>query len=204
MTLAGKAHRMDVLASRLPVSFQRWLGVSFLITGVGILALIDAVWLPRMMFLPPDPDSVVETKPLPPASGPKNVVARISPPPPATRPVINNAILSAPDLPPLIFLKNNTKLAPDSQVTLAKVQAFLEENPKVRVVLSGHTDDQGTDYLNNSLSLERAQEAHDWLVFHGIHPSRIHTQGFGSADPLLPSRSPQARARNRRVEITFR
>jgi outer membrane protein OmpA-like peptidoglycan-associated protein len=148
--------------------------------------------------------STIENKAFAPEGAAKHVKATIHSISASQRSNNSPLAFSAPKLPPLIFSKSTTWLSSDSQATLANVRAFLEANPTARVVFSGHTDDQGTDQINNSLSLERAQEAHDWLVFHGIDPSRIHTQGFGSANPLLPNHSQEARARNRRVEITFR
>lgn len=203
MTLAGNAHRLDVLASRLPVAFQRRLGLFCLFIGIGLLAIVDAICLPRLMFHQTE-TIALENKAMKPVVPTKKIMPMVHPIAPLPTQITPSPALAYPDLPPLIFQKNAVQLTEESQSTLTKLRTFLDENPTIRVVLSGHTDDQGTDHLNNSLSLERAQEAHDWLVLHGVDPERIHTQGFGSALPLPEGHSQQARARNRRVEITFR
>ena len=65
----------------------------------------------------------------------------------------------------------------------------------------GHTDNTGTDAINNPLSLNRANAARDYLVAHGVAPSRITTTGMGSAQPVASNATAAGRAENRRVEI---
>ena len=69
------------------------------------------------------------------------------------------------------------------------------------VSVIGHTDNTGTDAINNPLSLNRANAARDYLVAHGVAPSRITTTGMGSAQPVASNATAAGRAENRRVEI---
>lgn len=106
--------------------------------------------------------------------------------------------------PMLLFAPNTAWLSPQSRDTLAEVARQLEQDSDLRVLLTGHTDDAGLAEINHALSLERALRARAWLVTHGARPAQLAVRGFGSAKPLVAGRSVEARAQNRRVEITLR
>jgi outer membrane protein OmpA-like peptidoglycan-associated protein len=72
----------------------------------------------------------------------------------------------------------------------------------VRVV--GHTDNTGSDAINEPLSLRRADTVRLFLEDRGIKTSRIETVGRGSREPLAANDTADNRARNRRVEIFLR
>jgi OOP family OmpA-OmpF porin len=86
---------------------------------------------------------------------------------------------------------------------LGKVAAYLARNPKARVQLSGHTDDQGKNDYNIKLSKNRALSAAGYLISLGISKDRIETFGYGESKPLIPEITDQARRINRRVEVRF-
>jgi outer membrane protein OmpA-like peptidoglycan-associated protein len=109
-----------------------------------------------------------------------------------------------PSLPNLLFANNTAWLSRSSRETLAQVVSRLKAHPESQVVLSGHTDDQGSPELNRALARERALRAAKWLELHGIAADRIVTRGFGSRHPLAEDSSPEGRAHNRRVEIELR
>jgi outer membrane protein OmpA-like peptidoglycan-associated protein len=69
----------------------------------------------------------------------------------------------------------------------------------VRII--GHTDNVGSDALNNTLSVNRAQSARDYLVGRGVSSSRISIDGRGEREPLADNATESGRARNRRIEI---
>ncbi len=62
---------------------------------------------------------------------------------------------------------------------LDKLVKILEENPEMRIQLTGHTDSRGPVWYNNSLSKRRSKVAKDYLVSKGIASSRIETKGMG-------------------------
>lgn len=72
----------------------------------------------------------------------------------------------------------------------------------VKVV--GHTDNTGSDAINEPLSLRRAESVRNYLVDRGIHADRIEVAGRGSREPLVANDNAEDRARNRRVEIFLR
>lgn len=106
--------------------------------------------------------------------------------------------------PHLLFAQNTAALSAESRATLDKLSDYLKQHASAQAVLEGHTDDQGEADVNNWLSRNRALRAQQRLVAQGIDPAQIEIHNFGAARPLLPNRSPDARAKNRRVEITVR
>lgn len=86
---------------------------------------------------------------------------------------------------------------------LDEVVNWLTKNPLIRLILSGHTDDQGTVVYNQTLSKNRAKSVASYLIDHGINPTRIETFGFGKSKPLVQGATEEARETNRRVEIKF-
>lgn len=79
--------------------------------------------------------------------------------------------------------------------------ASLQNNPGTQVTIVGHTDDTGSDTINNPLSVNRAASTRDYLAGKGVPYQRIQIDGRGSYEPEVPNDSPANRARNRRVEI---
>jgi OmpA-OmpF porin, OOP family len=90
----------------------------------------------------------------------------------------------------------------DKSVTeLDKIIRFLKENPKIRVEISGHTDDQGADAYNQQLSQKRAKAVGEYLVKGGVAATRLKEIGYGAKKPLKPNDSDANRQVNRRIEF---
>jgi outer membrane protein OmpA-like peptidoglycan-associated protein len=81
------------------------------------------------------------------------------------------------------------------------VVRFLSENPKIRIEISGHTDNQGNEESNQILSQKRAASVSDYLAQKGVVANRIKTVGFGSKKPLLDNLTEENRKVNRRIEF---
>lgn len=77
----------------------------------------------------------------------------------------------------------------------------LNQNTVTTVTIVGHTDNTGSDSINNPLSIDRADAARDYLVSRGVARNRIMTDGRGSREPVADNGSQQGRDKNRRVEI---
>jgi outer membrane protein OmpA-like peptidoglycan-associated protein len=73
------------------------------------------------------------------------------------------------------------------------------QNSDVRIV--GHTDNTGTDAINNPLSVDRATNTRNYLTSRGVSGARIQVEGQGSYQPIASNSTAEGRARNRRVEI---
>jgi outer membrane protein OmpA-like peptidoglycan-associated protein len=106
--------------------------------------------------------------------------------------------------PRLLFAHNTAWLSPESCETLGTLAVQLKEQATLQAVLEGHTDNLGSREVNHFLSLHRAQRAQKWLVGQGVKPAQVEVRSFGASRPATPGRSAEARAQNRRVEITLR
>jgi outer membrane protein OmpA-like peptidoglycan-associated protein len=77
----------------------------------------------------------------------------------------------------------------------------LAKNTASSITIIGHTDNSGSDVINNRLSLNRAQSVRDYLVNRNVSASRFSIEGRGSREPLSANDTPANKAKNRRVEI---
>lgn len=102
----------------------------------------------------------------------------------------------------IYFDYDRTTLKKESSAELGKVVAFLKENPSVRIEIQGHTDSQGSDQYNLTLSQGRSQSVVDYLVGQGIDRIRLAAKGFGESKPIDSNETEVGRATNRRVEFT--
>jgi outer membrane protein OmpA-like peptidoglycan-associated protein len=92
-------------------------------------------------------------------------------------------------------------IKPKLRPVLDRFAATLAENQATVVTVVGHTDNTGSDAINDPLSRERAVRTRDYLSARGVSPSRFSVEGRGSHEPLVANNSDANRARNRRVEI---
>jgi len=100
------------------------------------------------------------------------------------------------------FESGSAKLTPDSLAILDQVAVSLRDWPNVRVEIGGHTDSNGKESENMSLSQARAESVRDYLVSQGIDDSRLVAKGYGESEPVADNKFPDGRAKNRRVELT--
>ncbi|PLX03754.1 MAG: hypothetical protein C0594_10040 [Marinilabiliales bacterium] len=108
----------------------------------------------------------------------------------------------------MVFTLNNiffefakANLLPESYPELQRVFQLMVDNPTLKVEISGHTDDVGSDETNMALSKARAQSVTDYLVKSGISADRIISKGYGETRPVAFNNSEEGRAMNRRVEF---
>lgn len=99
------------------------------------------------------------------------------------------------------FEFNKATLVKDSEIILRRAYNALLANPTVTVVITGHTDNIGTQETNQKLSLERAQTVRNWLVERGIASNRMRTFGRGQNEPVATNETDEGRAQNRRIEF---
>lgn len=92
-------------------------------------------------------------------------------------------------------------LRPQNRELLSRIAGVLLTSQGYRVQVYGHTDDIGSEEYNRGLSEQRAQAVRDYMVEAGIDRGIISIKGFGKSNPLMPGTTPQARQKNRRVEI---
>lgn len=99
------------------------------------------------------------------------------------------------------FDTNRADIKPNFRPILDKFAASLNENPYTVVTIVGHTDNTGSDSINDPLSMERAARTRDYLVTRGVASGRFTIDGRGSHEPVASNNTASGRAKNRRVEI---
>src|SRR5690606_22490218 len=101
----------------------------------------------------------------------------------------------------LIFTRGNANIDPKSYAELDEVAQMMKENSRIEIQLEGHTDNVGSPKANLKLSEDRVEAVKKYLASQGVSKNRIKTQAFGGTQPLRNEMTPEARAKNRRVEM---
>jgi outer membrane protein OmpA-like peptidoglycan-associated protein len=101
----------------------------------------------------------------------------------------------------VLFATGQATILPGAQAQLNQVADALKTQAEHHFTVEGHTDNQGTDAINNELSNRRANAVRDYLVVRGVAAGAITAQGVGSTRPVADNRTTEGRAMNRRVEI---
>ncbi len=105
------------------------------------------------------------------------------------------------DIENIYFETAKAELKPSSFKSLNALASFLNEYPNVTVEIGGHTDNVGAANINLAISEKRAKSVADYVVSMGIPSSRVVSKGYGLTKPKYPNKTPQGRAKNRRVEF---
>lgn len=101
----------------------------------------------------------------------------------------------------LFFDTDKTIIKNTSVESLEEMYRLLVDNPQIKVMITGHTDNVASDAYNIRLSEGRAKAVYDEMVRRGIDPKRMKWQGKGEREPIDTNKTEEGRAANRRVEF---
>jgi outer membrane protein OmpA-like peptidoglycan-associated protein len=102
----------------------------------------------------------------------------------------------------LYFDFDKANIKPESGPQLAEMAKALKADPKLKVYIVGHTDNQGKLDYNLGLSQRRAEAVAKALsTSHGVAAARLTAKGAGPLAPLASNRDEAGKAKNRRVEM---
>jgi len=104
----------------------------------------------------------------------------------------------------ILFETGKATLKPESMEEIQKVAEYMKKNPSARFEVQGHTDNQGSDKINDPLSQERAEAVVKALESQGVDPFNLRPVGKGSHEPVADNSTDEGRAKNRRVEFIKR
>ena len=158
----------------------------------GVLGVTYAAWppAPPPPVVVPAPEPVVEA-PIAPAPAPP--VSQAPPPPrPAPRSTSDE----------IFFDGTSARLTNIAKAVLDGVALRMKNDLNATAVITGFTDNSGSEQANMDLGNRRAQAAKDYLVTrHGIDPGRISTTSKGAAEPAYDNSTAEGKAKNRRAQI---
>jgi outer membrane protein OmpA-like peptidoglycan-associated protein len=92
-------------------------------------------------------------------------------------------------------------LRTEAREKLAKLSGIILGHPGLNLAVEGHTDNVGSDEVNQKLSEQRAESVRGYLVKQGLADNTVTSRGFGKTTPVADNSSAAGRQQNRRVEI---
>jgi OmpA-OmpF porin, OOP family len=103
----------------------------------------------------------------------------------------------------IFFDTGKATLRDESAPELDRIVGEMNTKPKLVIELGGHTDNVGSNELNNKLSQDRADSVREYMIGKGIEPDRIQSKGYGETKPVATNDTDEGRQQNRRVEFTI-
>ncbi|MEP6993635.1 MAG: OmpA family protein [Acidobacteriota bacterium] len=156
----------------------------------GIVGVTYAAWPPA----PPPPVVVPPAEPMVEERRTTEIVTPAPPPPPRPAP------RSTSD--EILFEGKSARLTNIAKAVLDGVALRMKNDLNATAVVTGYTDNTGTEKANLELGTKRAEAAKGYLVTrHGIDPGRISTASKGAADPAYDNASAEGKIKNRRAQI---
>ena len=101
----------------------------------------------------------------------------------------------------ILFETGKATLKSESMAEIQKVADYMKKNPRARFEVQGHTDNQGSDKVNDPLSQQRAEAVVKALADLGVDDFNLKAVGKGSHEPVADNKTEAGRAKNRRVEF---
>lgn len=99
------------------------------------------------------------------------------------------------------FDVNKATIKPESAGTINYIYKMMKDNPDLRFSIEGHTDSDGDDAFNQTLSEKRAEAVRTELIKLGISADRLTSKGWGESKPMTGNDTSEGKAQNRRVEF---
>jgi len=101
----------------------------------------------------------------------------------------------------VFFDIDSWNILPKSKTELNRLYELMSTYPKLKIEISGHTDDTGSEEHNFSLSANRAKEVCNYIILKGIDASRLSYKGYGASHPIADNKTEEGRQLNRRTEF---
>jgi OmpA-OmpF porin, OOP family len=103
----------------------------------------------------------------------------------------------------ILFDSGKSSFKTQSYTVLQSIASILKEYPNSNFMIEGHTDSDGSNTLNQTLSENRAAAVKNYLIENGISPERLKSTGFGETKPIDTNKTAKGKANNRRVEVSL-
>ncbi len=103
----------------------------------------------------------------------------------------------------ILFETNSSTLQSEGRTNISKLAVILKKYPDTNILVTGHTDFDGTEQFNQTLSEKRAKSVSDYTMAQGISSSRLSVIGLGENEPVASNETVEGKRLNRRVEIAI-
>jgi outer membrane protein OmpA-like peptidoglycan-associated protein len=103
----------------------------------------------------------------------------------------------------ILFETNSSTLQYQAKTNIADLAVILNKYPDTNILVTGHTDYDGTEQYNLDLSERRAKSVSDYAMGQGVISSRLSVIGLGELEPVATNETPEGKQLNRRVEIAI-
>ncbi|MBU2493082.1 MAG: OmpA family protein [Bacteroidetes bacterium] len=103
----------------------------------------------------------------------------------------------------ILFATNSSTLEPQAKTNISKLAVILNKYPDTNILVTGHTDSDGSDQYNQTLSESRAKTVSNFTGMQGVSSSRFSVVGLGENEPVASNDSDSGKRMNRRVEIAI-
>lgn len=102
----------------------------------------------------------------------------------------------------IVFASNKWDVLPSSYKTLDKIAKIAKDcNESFVIEIGGHTDNVGSEAVNQQISELRAKAVLSYLTRAGVSVSKLKALGYGQSKPVADNATAQGRAKNRRIEF---
>ena len=101
----------------------------------------------------------------------------------------------------IFFETGSAKLKNESNAELYRIIKLMKTYPSIKIEISGHTDNIGSEKVNLQLSENRAKAVVDYIIKQGISKSNLSYKGKGFKHPIASNKTSIGRQKNRRVEF---
>ncbi len=103
----------------------------------------------------------------------------------------------------ILFTTNSSLLQSQAKININKLAVILNKYPNTNILVTGHTDFDGTEQYNQTLSEQRARSVSDYTKTQGINSPRLSVIGLGETEPVASNDTNEGKSLNRRVEIAI-
>ena len=103
----------------------------------------------------------------------------------------------------ILFATNSATLTPEAIGNMTQMAETMNKYSDTNVLIEGHTDNSGSDAINQPLSQRRAQAVANQLTSGGVDVGRIEAKGYGSTQPVADNSTAAGKSANRRVEVAI-
>ncbi len=100
------------------------------------------------------------------------------------------------------FATGSAEITDEFARVLDGAAQLISEHPEIQLLeIQGHTDNTGSDAINDPLSQARADAVRNYIISRGVDPNRLVAKGYGSKKPVASNSTDQGKYQNRRIDI---